>query len=614
MAEMSRIAALILAAGSSSRMGSFKPLLPLGRSTCIEEAIARFRRAGIADVRVVIGHRSEELKPVLERIGVRWVFNPEHEKGMFSSVLAGVRSFESSVEAFFLLPADIPLVSPRTVRALLEACEAHGPGIVYPRFEGKRGHPPLIPASFLEGELPADVPGGLRAVLARHEEAAVDVDVIDEAVLLDCDTPEDYRSLERRWAAEGIPSEKECEAIWSRLGVSEEIRAHSRLVAELARILAVLLNGAGLNLDLPLIVAAGLLHDIARRERDHARAGADLLVRMGYPRVGVLVARHMDIHPANASPGEAELIYFADKCVEGDRLVSLEDRFERSMSRHAGQPDVLKKIRKRRQDAESIGSRIAAAIGSPVEDVVRHHGRSIRAAALSGRRTIFLVRHGAIQSPHDPKRFIGQLDLPLTEFGRVQADLLREALREAPLSAVYCSDLARAMDTAETIARPHGLGCIARRDLREISLGSWEGRTFEEVRRDFALEFLERGRDMLHYRTPGGESFLECSFRVMGALYDILHSTRGDILIVGHAGVNRILLSQALGRSLDDLFGIDQDYGCLNVISYRSQTFDVKLLNGSPGTSGSFQSSASPDRPDRRHQGRPAACPFLQCS
>jgi len=100
----------------------------------------------------------------------------------------------------------------------------------------------------------------------------------------------------------------------------------------------------------------------------------------------------------------------------------------------------------------------------------------------------------------------------------------------------------------------------------------------------------------------------------MGALYDILHSTRGDILIVGHAGVNRILLSQALGRSLDDLFGIDQDYGCLNVISYRSQTFDVKLLNGSPGTSGSFQSSASPDRPDRRHQGRPAACPFLQCS
>jgi CTP:molybdopterin cytidylyltransferase MocA len=381
MAEMVRIAALILAAGSSSRMGRFKPLLPLGTSTFIEEATARFRRAGIADVRVVIGHRAEELRPVLERIGARWVFNPDHEKGMFSSVLAGVRSFESSVEAFLLLPADIPLVSPSTVRALLEAWEAHGSGIVYPRFGGKRGHPPLIPASVLKGGFPSDVPGGLRAVLARHEEAAADVDVIDEAVLLDCDTPEDYRSLERRWAAGGIPSEKECEAIWSCLGVSEEIRAHSRLVAELARILAVLLNRAGLNLDVPLIAAAGLLHDIARRERDHALAGADLLVRRGYPRVGTVVARHVDIHPA------------------------------------------------------------------------------------------------------------------------------------------------------ETIARPHGLGCIARRDLREISLGSWEGRTFDEVRRDFAHEFRERGRDMLHYRTPGGESFLECSFRVMGALYDIRQSTRGDILI-----------------------------------------------------------------------------------
>jgi CTP:molybdopterin cytidylyltransferase MocA len=206
---MVRIGALILAAGRSSRMGSFKPLLPLGDSTFIEEAITRFRRAGIADVRVVIGHRAEELKPVLERIGARWVFNPDHERGMFSSVLAGVRDFMGSAEAFFLLPVDIPLVSPRTIQTLLEACEAHDEAIVYPRFEGCRGHPPVIPTSILEEDFQADVPGGLRAVLARHEAAAVDVDVVDEAVLLDCDTPADYRLLQRRWAAEGIPSEKE---------------------------------------------------------------------------------------------------------------------------------------------------------------------------------------------------------------------------------------------------------------------------------------------------------------------------------------------------------------------------------------------------------------------
>jgi probable phosphoglycerate mutase len=179
---------------------------------------------------------------------------------------------------------------------------------------------------------------------------------------------------------------------------------------------------------------------------------------------------------------------------------------------------------------------------------------------------------------------IGQLDLPLTAWGRMQADQLMEALRDAPLTAILCSDLVRSVGTAEIIAAPHGLDCISRGDLREISLGEWEGRSFEGIRRDQPGEFSERGRDMLHYRTPGGESFLECAFRVIGAFYDILHSTRGDILIVGHAGVNRIILSQALGRSLDELFDIRQDHGCLNMIGFRNQVFEVKLLNGSPGS------------------------------
>ncbi len=597
MAAIPRIVALILAAGSSSRMGSLKPLLPLGDSTFIEEAIARFRQAGIADVRVVIGHRSEELRPVLEKIGVEWVFNPDHESGMFSSVLAGAGSFEPEVEAFFLLPADIPLVSPRTIRMLFEAYAGQDPRIIYPRFQGERGHPPLIPKFVLEADFPPDLPGGLRSVLARHEAEAFDVDVVDEAILLDCDTTADYRTLQKRVNLEGIPSERECEAIRSRQGVSDEIAAHCDLVAQVARLLAVLLNRAGFNLNLALIEAAGRLHDMARGEPDHARAGADLLAQMGYPQVGAAVASHMDIHSPASSLGEAELIYFADKCVEEDRLVSLEERFERALSRYAGRAEISSGIRKRYEDARRIGSRIEAAIGSSVDDVVLRHARCIRGAALGGRRTIYLVRHGAVQESHEPRRFIGQLDLPLTAWGRMQADRLMEALRDAPLTAILCSDLVRSVDTAEIIAAPHGLACISRGDLREISLGEWEGLSFNGIRRDHPDEFSERGRDMLHYRTPGGESFLECTFRVMGAFYDILHSTRGDIVIAGHAGVNRIILSQALGRSLDELFDIRQDHGCLNMIVFRNQTFEVKLLNGSPG---SLEPSSS------RHRRKPA--------
>jgi len=205
MAVTSRIVALILAAGSSSRMSTFKPLAPLRTSTFIEEAVTLFRKAGISDVRVVVGYRAHELTPMLERLNVRWVLNAEYERGMFSSVVAGIGRFEPDVEAFFLLPTDIPLVNPRTVRRLRDAYDSGRPKIIYPRFEGKRGHPPLIPAAWLKGELPLEVPGGLRSILERREQDAEDVEVTDEAILLDCDTPSDYRVLVQRWSKDGIP-------------------------------------------------------------------------------------------------------------------------------------------------------------------------------------------------------------------------------------------------------------------------------------------------------------------------------------------------------------------------------------------------------------------------
>ena len=436
MRKTPRIVALVLAAGYSSRMGSFKPLAPLGTRTLVEEAVARFLRAGIADVRVVVGHRADELSPVLELLGVKWIFNAEYDSGMFSSVLAGIKSFEPDVDAFFLLPCDIPLVNSETIRALLGVYNRDDPKIIYPRFNGQRGHPPLIPAAYLNENAPPDYPGGLRALLGRYEHNSIDVDVPDENILLDCDTPSDYRILVDRRSRESIPTEEECDAVCSGLKVSWQVTAHSRVVAELARTLAVLLNRAGLALGLPLIVAAGRLHDIARGQPDHAGAGARLIAEMGYPRVGAVVAKHMDIQSHGPSVDEADLIYFADKCVEEDRLVSLEERFERSMSRYADRPHILKKIVSRFDEAKNIGKRIEALLGQPVGDIVRRFERSIRAASMDSHRTIYLVRHGAIRSPADPKRFIGQLDLPLNAEGSEQAGRLAASLRDVPFSAV----------------------------------------------------------------------------------------------------------------------------------------------------------------------------------
>ncbi len=189
------ITALILAAGYSSRMGTLKPLLPLGGSTVIEEAVQRFRTARVDDIRVVTGYRAEKLAPVLKRLGVKEVFNPDYDQGMFASVRAGVRSLETGIAAFFLLPVDIPLVKPRTITGLLHAYRHGDARIIYPCFKGLRGHPPLISQACV-ADLPLDWEGGLRAFLSRYHAEALDLEVMDDTILLDCDTPEDYHRLQ----------------------------------------------------------------------------------------------------------------------------------------------------------------------------------------------------------------------------------------------------------------------------------------------------------------------------------------------------------------------------------------------------------------------------------
>lgn len=367
-----KVAALILAAGYSSRMGDFKPLLPLGRATVIERAVSGFLGAGIRDVRVVVGHRAEEVIRVLEPLGVRTVFNAAYDSGMYSSVVAGVGSLPpGEVDAFFLLPGDNPLVKPQTIRELVNAYRESRAGIVYPCFMGRRGHPPLIDMAYTGDILAGEQPGGLRTVLGRYESLALNVEVVDQGVLLDIDTPADYREVLAFSLKEDVPGEQECLAILDRFKVSPEITAHARLVTDLARKLALLLNEAGLDLDLDLITAAGLLHDLAKGQRNHAQAGAEALTQLAYPRVAEVVSLHMDLPPGQG-PGldEVQIIYLADKLTQGDRLVPLSERLKACLDRFAGRQDVSEAAVGRLRDAEEIGKRVEAVLGMPLERAI----------------------------------------------------------------------------------------------------------------------------------------------------------------------------------------------------------------------------------------------------
>jgi len=195
-------------------------------------------------------------------------------------------------------------------------------------------------------------------------------------------------------------------------------------------------------------------------------------------------------------------------------------------------------------------------------------------------RVIFLVRHGKLQQQDEQRRYIGQLDLPLSLEGRNQARNLHRRFEHARLDAIYCSDLRRSRETAELIVGAAGPKVIVRKDLREIAMGEWEGLSLRDVARDFPEQFRARGADLATFRTPGGESFADCSRRVIPAFEEIADSTEGNVLIVGHAGVNRLVLCHLLGMPVANLFRLGQDYGCLNIIQSGNTGYQVKLVNG----------------------------------
>lgn len=194
---------------------------------------------------------------------------------------------------------------------------------------------------------------------------------------------------------------------------------------------------------------------------------------------------------------------------------------------------------------------------------------------------IYLVRHGSIISGSG-KEYIGQNEVPLSEEGVEQAWTLRKWLEPVHFNYAFSSDLSRTERTCRIIAGDRTQSIEVIPALREINLGNWEGFTFREIEERFPKEFAARGRDMENYRPPGGESFADCRARVMDAFRGILDRSQGNILLVGHSGVNRLILCDLLGISVAKLFSIGQDYGCLNIIDFSRPRMCVKLMNYTP--------------------------------
>ena len=183
--------AIVPAAGAAERFGGAKLLASVGGDKLLERTIRALLDGGVDRVVVVLGPDAKDIRngvPALEARGVRVATNRRPERGMLSSIQTGLR--EASGDPILVLPGDMPYVEPATVSALVREQAQRG-GIVSPRFEGKRGHPVVIPGTLKDEILAAGDGATLHDVLRAHASDRVDLDVYDRGVIRDVDVPSD---------------------------------------------------------------------------------------------------------------------------------------------------------------------------------------------------------------------------------------------------------------------------------------------------------------------------------------------------------------------------------------------------------------------------------------
>lgn len=181
---------------------------------------------------------------------------------------------------------------------------------------------------------------------------------------------------------------------------------------------------------------------------------------------------------------------------------------------------------------------------------------------------LLLARHGQSVS-NAVRRFQGMQDVALSDLGSRQAEALGQAIRRLPIAAIYTSPLERARRTAEIAAAGLGLPLTPVHDLRELSLGEWEGRTVEEIRAMPGDPYERWVRDPVTCLPPGAEPLADVQARVVRAMAGIAasHGNGQHVLVVCHGGVISAYLAHCLGLPLSSIWRLTLSNGSITEVA-----------------------------------------------
>ncbi|MFQ5902896.1 MAG: NTP transferase domain-containing protein [Candidatus Binatia bacterium] len=188
------IAAIVLSAGESRRMGSPKALLPIGERPFAERIVTVLKATKVGKIVVVLGHNAEEIASKIVHLPITVVINKDYAKGQLSSLVVAIRSLEAEeVDGALVHLVDHPFLSPALVNHMIDRFYESKKLIVIPRHKGQRGHPVVFSSRLFPELLSTPLDQGAKAVVHAHRDETLEIETDEAGVTIDIDTPEEYR-------------------------------------------------------------------------------------------------------------------------------------------------------------------------------------------------------------------------------------------------------------------------------------------------------------------------------------------------------------------------------------------------------------------------------------
>lgn len=360
-----KISGLIVAAGLSSRMNDFKPLMEIEKKPLIINTINSLRQCGIEDINIVVGYRGKDIENCVKNQNINIIYNNNYKSDfMYDSFKLGLNKIKNNCDAITFLPGDVGFVSKYTIDLLIKEINRKKSKIIYPVYKNTIGHPPIISSKCFEYLLNYNGKNGLKGGIDYFVRESKKIDTPDKFILCDMDYKEDFYKVKNDFENRQTLSLEDCIYLLFYFNVPKPIINHGIKVKEICEDLSNSINKNKEIINMNLINSACILHDIKRQEKNHGEAGADLLYSLGYDQIANIVRSHMKLEEEMEDViNENTILYYGDKLVVEDEFSDLDKRFNEKLNKFKDNEEIQENIMRKYETTLKIKSNIISIIG-----------------------------------------------------------------------------------------------------------------------------------------------------------------------------------------------------------------------------------------------------------